>query len=394
MVTFGTYLNTLTTLIPVFTAVVSAVLVWMSFTNSLTQNERRLKRIAIAYFCMAAAGWLFIFFYGYAPQVLVVLNPVCFLSFILVPIFFYRIIRFLTRFNEPERFSLLHYLFPVLVVGAMLLWSFSVPFDTQLEILASKGQSFPAGYEAYGRFFTSKLLFRAIFGLIYSTLIIVLLVRYYRRAHNPNSLVRRPALWVLFLVGLSLASLVSTITSALLSGARDASSPLARWSAVGITFQYILLTYHIVRRNYLLYVVREEPGNREEAGNGKTTERRQHSGSITHRKLTAYFRNEKPYLRTNFGIEELVEALDVNRTVVSAFINKNYGMNFKGYVNSWRLREMERLKAMPSHAGKAKGSYVTAAGFADLRQYHRALDHENGLKGKEINKEQTKGNEQ
>ena len=45
---------------------------------------------------------------------------------------------------------------------------------------------------------------------------------------------------------------------------------------------------------------------------------------------------------------DLVEDLDVNRTVLSAFINQTYGMNFNRYLNRFRLRELDRLRSHPA----------------------------------------------
>ena len=46
---------------------------------------------------------------------------------------------------------------------------------------------------------------------------------------------------------------------------------------------------------------------------------------------------------------DLVEDLDVNRTVLSAFINQTYSMNFNRYLNRFRLRELDRLRSHPAN---------------------------------------------
>lgn len=68
----------------------------------------------------------------------------------------------------------------------------------------------------------------------------------------------------------------------------------------------------------------------------------------------------------------LVEALDVNRTVISAFINKTYGMNLSRYLNHWRMEEFGRLRSLPSNQGKSVGSLIEKAGFDNYRTYLRA----------------------
>ncbi len=90
----------------------------------------------------------------------------------------------------------------------MLVWSCFVPFDVRLEIVRGKAEVIPAGYEWYTRFFTLKPLLRVVFGLLYYILTLALLVSYYKRARGKDTLVRGPAGWVIFLVGVSIAALI------------------------------------------------------------------------------------------------------------------------------------------------------------------------------------------
>ena len=55
---------------------------------------------------------------------------------------------------------------------------------------------------------------------------------------------------------------------------------------------------------------------------------------------------------------DLVEDLDVNRTVLSAFINQTYSMNFNRYLNRFRLRELDRLRSHPANQGKSVSSLI------------------------------------
>jgi len=44
-----------------------------------------------------------------------------------------------------------------------------------------------------------------------------------------------------------------------------------------------------------------------------------------------------------------------NRTYISAFINREYGMNFNRFINNYRLKEIERLQ---SEAVERKQKYL------------------------------------
>ena len=70
---------------------------------------------------------------------------------------------------------------------------------------------------------------------------------------------------------------------------------------------------------------------------------------------------------------DLVEDLDVNRTVLSAFINQTYSMNFNRYLNRFRLRELDRLRSHPANQGKSVSSLIGQVGFKGFRTYSRAV---------------------
>ncbi len=370
MANFGNYLQALYTMLPAFSGTLCVALLALSTDDSHRAWEKKLKKITAAYLGMSGLAWLLTFCYGYAPAIFVTFSVVFFLTFVLVPIFFYRIVRHFTRPGERDvGFSRWHWLVPGTIAAAMLVWSLFVPFDAQLEIIAGRTLVWPEGYEAYGRFFSSKPLFRALFGLVYSTLAVVELVRYYRRACEPSSLVRRPARWVVFLVVLSLLSLFMSIIVLIFPRDTVMTTPMV----FVIITQHILLTYHIVKRKYLLFRVHEPSGPEYKPDPAPTRkERRRHTGTLSRKRLESYFREQKPWLDPHFRITDLVEALDVNRTFISAFINREYGMNFNRWMHRWRFEEYERLSADPKNSGESLSMLMKLAGFCDRDHYNRA----------------------
>ena len=83
----------------------------------------------------------------------------------------------------------------------------------------------------------------------------------------------------------------------------------------------------------------------------------------------SYFRKNKPYLNSNLTITDLLEPLQCNRTYLSKFVNRIYGMNFNNYINSCRLQEMDRLLAAPGNRDKTPASLYAQAGFGSYRNY-------------------------
>ncbi|GAB6011803.1 AraC family transcriptional regulator [Viscerimonas tarda] len=381
MIDFRLYLAMLAMLIPVFTAGTCMILAAFSRMNCLTRQEKTLKTILVLYLSMTFLTWFTIFCYYIFPKAFVVLNIPCLAGFILAPLFFYRVIRFLTRLEQAEQFSPWHYLLPALIGATFLLWSLFVPFEAQVEIVASRKLVVAGEYEAYSRFFTTKPLLRMLFVFVYYGFIARLLVRYYRRTNDADVPVRKPARWMVYLIVLSLVSVFSSVISALLPRNEILASVWTAVTAFCMSGQFIALTFHIVRRRYLPYAVHPEPEEEvetkeeieksEESGE-QEDDRRFHSGKLTRRRVNAYFRKEKPYLQADFKITDLAEAMDVNRAVMSGFINKAYKMNFNRFLNLWRLRELERLQALPSNRGKSIAKLIGRAGFTEERQYYRA----------------------
>ena len=354
------YMISIMVLAPVYSAVSCGMVVGLSLQDCLSREERDLKRILLVYLSVSATGWLVTFCYQFYPSLFVQLNVVCLLCFVLPSIFFYRIVRFLTRLGEPEEFPPLHYLVPGLLALAMLVWSCFVPFDVRLEIVRGKAEVIPAGYEWYTRFFTLKPLLRVVFGLLYYILTLALLVSYYKRARGKDTLVRGPACWVIFLVGVSIASLLSSVLPTFMPRSRFYHSIWTAAVSCGIALQHVLLSYHVIRREYCLYVLRREspPSSSGETDAGDVRLRRSHSGKLTQRRFERFFREHKPFLRPGYKMTDLVEDLDVNRTVLSAFINQTYGMNFNRYLNRFRLRELDRLRLRPANQGKSVSSLI------------------------------------
>lgn len=401
----ATYITAITPLIPFFSAIACGILVVFSLEDCLKREERKVKRIVLFYFLMSGMGWFVTISYAFSPVLFTWLNVVCLLTFILPAILFYRIIRFLTRLGQPENFSMLHYLLPGVLVMVTLVWSFLVPFDVQLAIVKGRAEIFPTGYENFSRFYTLKPLFRVVFGLAYYLLAIWVLTGYYKKATGKKAIVRKPAKWVLFLIGISLASLFSSVLPTFIMKRVEFYSSL--WTlmvALSIAMQHVLLSYHIMRRDYVPYIISEKIQRQPEVTKEQSRQpekqpeeikvkspRKQHSGKLNRRSFETFIRNEKPYLNPDYKITDLVEALDVNRTALSAFVNRTYGMNFNRYLNRLRLKELERLRSLPDGQGKSISSLLDKVGFKDFRNYSRAAAAEREAAAQKNKIDQKKG---
>jgi len=415
MVDFQLYLNTLVMFVPVFTSGTCIMLMAFSRWNCFTQQEKKLKNIVILYLLMTFLSWITVFCYFYSPKAFVYLNIICLAGFVMAPVFFFRVIRLLTQMEEKERFSPLHYLVPALLGAVFLGWSLFVPFEVQTAIVESRQLSIAGDYAAYSWLFTSKPLLRMIFLMVYYVFIARLLVNYYRKARRSGKVDHKLKRWVKFLIVISLAFMLTSLKLMFSPRNIEGAFVYTITAALCISGQFILLTFHIMKRNYLLYTIHADyeshpvptqvqdnpetnrPAKQEQGqltfltaavtdiapkgGESRNVnheskkqkdDRKFHSGKLTRRRLNVYFRKQKPYLQADFKMTDLAEIMDVNRSVLSAFINRNYGVHFNRFVNQWRLKELERLLSMPVNKGKSITRLVAKAGFKDLRQYFRA----------------------
>ncbi|WP_307756529.1 helix-turn-helix domain-containing protein [uncultured Alistipes sp.] len=394
----GSYIYIAEYIAPAFSAISCAILLMLSYANSFTHTEVKIKRIAILYLCASGFSWASTFIYIYFPPLFVYIQAATYLSMLYAQVLFYRLFHLLTSVRDSERFSVWHYLVPAIISGTLMVWSFFVPYQVQLEIVEGLGKVVPEGYEVYSRFFMSKMGMRFLYSLIYMTLVFVRLTRYYKTINNSPNLVRRPARWIKLLAVLTVASVIVSYIGTLMRSVGLYRSLLAAVASAAIIAQHILMTYHIIQRGYLLYITfpgREHtelkrgkgkaaattsgqaaPGveTTEATGDRKRKVYSRNSGEILNRaNFDAYWKTHKPYLDPSFRITDLVDTLEVNRSYLSAFVNRTYGVNFNRYVNRCRLQELDRLVKLPSNTDKPLQELTAKAGFSEFRHYQRAV---------------------
>jgi len=374
---FQLYLKALVVFFPVVASGCCITITGFSAHIFCTRYEKNdLKQVLVLYLSMAFLLWITIFCYVFYPKTYVFLNLFSFTGFVLMPILFYRLISRLIRLEYTERISLLHYIIPLLIGLVFLIWSLFVPFNVQMDIVMSKTKNIVGEYTAYSRLYTLQPILNLIFSIVYGMFIIHMLIRYYRRASSIDSTVCNLKCWTAFLVAMSLIAMIASFMWVVTPRDSILYAPSTRVAVYTKSAAYIVLTCSIVCLRYRSYIVYKEP-EKDSLSNPQNIitaiSRKLHSGKLTRQRFNAYLREQKPYLKENFKITDAAEAMDVNRSVISAFINKHYGVNFNRLVNRLRLKELERLYATPSNKEKSIAQLITKAGFTGARQYYRTL---------------------
>ena len=361
---------------PAFTAFGCAILLLLSYDNRYSYIETRIKRVAIYFMCCSFVSWVITALYVFFPEAFVPVQALLMLSLLWVQVLFCRLFHILTT-DGRGRFSPWHYLVPLGLTCTLAVWSLFVPYEIQLEITKGLGVVIPEGYEAYTLLFISKVPLRLLWCIVYITWTVVLLVRYYRRINSTSNLVRRPARWMWLLMGFMLSSVVAAIFGALIRSGGMYLSYAAGMMAVTVMAQHIIITYTVMQRNYVLYIVPAEPASQAQSVDApkkkiRITLSQGSNNSLVRKQFDAWMREHKPWLDPHYKITDLVEALDVNRTYLSHFINTTYGVNFNRYMNRLRLAEFRRLAALPSNKGKPANALIARAGFYGVRHYQHA----------------------
>lgn len=380
---FVTYSNLMTYILPIFCSAICSVFALLLIWNYRNLAERKLRRVVSIYCTLIAVWWSSVLWHALSDDLVFLPVDIPFaLSYIYIPILFYNIVYYLTYLGNKRNFPVLNYFWPVPTLVIILIASvwISPPeggISTGLSLL-----------ERYTELFISGLLLRFITAVAYIVPTGLLLSRYYKQTVLQKTDTDRKYLriissrWLIVFFILSIAILLIAFLPSLIG----ASQWLIRLNALCIMAQEILLTYQVICRQYLSYKTSDLfPANEKKTGNNGLNAKQHLEPDNTHEQLTRrtfenYMSQQKPYLNPDFKLTDMAEAMGVNRTVMSNFVNQTYGMNFKRYLNQCRIREYQILMEDPSNERKNPYQVMAMAGFKDFRHFQRAIQMENTYK--------------
>lgn len=377
---FVTYSNLMTYILPVFCSAICSVFTLLLIWNYRNLAERRLRQVVSLYCILIAVWWASVLWHALSGDAVFLPVDIPFaLSYIYIPVLFYNIVYYLTYSGNKRNFSVLNYLWPLPALAIILI--------AATWILPSGEERFTglSLSERYTALFISSRLLRFTTAIAYIVPTGLLLLRYYKQTALLKSgtdqkyLSIKSSRWLILFFMLSIAILLM----AFLSSLADASQWLIRLNAFCFMAQEILLTYQVVRRQYLSYKTSDLlPASEKDPGNNGLIAKKHPVpdntyGQLNKRALEEYLSQQKPYLDPDFKLTDMAGAMGVNRTVMSNFINQTYGVNFKRYLNRWRIREYRILIEHPSNECKNPSQIMAMAGFKDSRHFQRAIQLEN-----------------
>ena len=372
---------------PVISSLSCAVMLAIYRHRHGKQDENILYRLLITYFLAISLLWAISLVYVYFPLLYVRINILYYIGLFWGQVVFYQFIYTLTRLPGEKRFFPVHYIIPLVIVGVFAVWSAFVPFDVQVQLVVSRGEPVP-GYEAYSRLFTSRLAFRGVWNIVYTALAWWRLLAYRRTIADYSSNADRSSLaWVALLLLISFSLVPPSLLSAVYSKKVLISSILLLLPQLLLVVQHAIVCYNMAVGNFV--VIRYPEEEEDYPVLPETTTITEEERAARRRKFEKYMNEHRPYLNPELQISDLALAFGTNRTYLSRFINREYGMNFSRYINLLRFQEMERLRNDLTCAHLAEEERACMAGFGNFRGYmkmKKQIKEEERINEKQRNK--------
>ena len=398
-------------LCPVFTSLF-AILILLFDIGSSHGKPLELNYYLIAYFCAVFFSWLSAILYFYTPEVYIYINWLSMLAFMLMQVFYYGFIFEVTRTIEYEKFSRYQYFLPVFLSLLLLIVTLIVPVHDQLGTILSKGV-YVRGSKLFFYLNYSKIPLRQIFCLVYTILGFRRLIRYHRFIRNFSSNEEKGSLrWVSTLLFFSMYLGLTPLLKLFSSREEMVDSPIAIFFVLSLIYQYAYICLHVIKRDRFIIDLSDDTiilsgsnhvrkwshtelhsinygnifadeieqktklviGEVKSVGNGEGEDEMSpylKKNVLNRDSFNAFMKDQKPYLNADLRITDMVEMLHVNRTYISSFINREYGVNFSIFINKYRLLEYNALREMPEYCKMSKSELAEIAGFNSYRSFQR-----------------------
>lgn len=102
-------------------------------------------------------------------------------------------------------------------------------------------------------------------------------------------------------------------------------------------------------------------------------------------KVTAYMKNEsKPFANPKLSLQDVASALNINPNRLSQVINEKNGLNFKDYINSYRVEQAKVLLSSSEFQKLTIEAIAERAGFYSKSPFYSAFKKHAGMTPKEF----------
>ena len=328
---------------PIVSALVCMVMMLMNaFRHKHNAQERKLRLFLALTYLTTSLGWLGMVFYSVSPRIFTYYYTVFLLTLMFDQVLIYRFVSVITSTGERRRLNRLHLIVPLFFTAVSVAGDFTV-----------------------------------VIFIVYNTLYPVLNLRNIRRYRqfvvNYSSDAYHTSLGWLANVQILILITVPLPFAALLTGVSSVAFCYLAWlGALPYFVNYLILCYNLLNDNYLSIPPEDMAEDTAADAEGK-------SMLLDRKYFERYLRDCKPYLDPKLRITDMAEELKTNRTYLSGFINREYGMNFSRLINRLRLQELDRLRLFARYSDSDNMKLVLKAGFRNYRNYLRVKKEEDRL---------------
>ena len=331
------------------------------FFTKKNREEKRLRLFLSFTLMIVAMCWFGLVLQVVNHKAFICYTSIFLLTLMLDQILIYRFVHIITVTGRRSRFYRSHFVLPVVLTTVAIITDLIVPFQQQeVAIYGGEGEG--------SRWFAALYSLTGIVFVVYNTLyplLGLLRIRLYRlNIKDFSADAQRTTLnWLSVLLMLTLLTIPIPLTGLLFNIDVFSDFYFSMQGVIPSFFIYTIMCYNLVSDNFVIITPDDE--NLQ----GTVAE-------IDVKRFTRYMREKKPYLNPHLRITDVASDLYTNRSYVSAFINRTYNVNFSHLINSYRLKELDRLRLSPEHKKNTGLELALMAGFSNYRSYLRVKKEE------------------
>ena len=348
---------------PAVTAFICLGMILMRYRERDRNTNTELLKLLIAYYitilCVGFASFSFI----YLREIYAIINTVSTAAILYGIVIIYHIIHLVTNTSKTQSFSFIHYLTPAMIALIQFFWSFCYLLIADPEALYTN--------QWFLMVSSFKLGVWIVYGTIYSLSGLRKVMLYKKIIADYSADEDRSSLrWLYVVILLTISLVPPTFLYVFLRNEEVLYSIFSLLANLILQIQLVVLAYNVFIDNYILiYPI----GSCIDKGNTVL--------HIDQKRFESFIREEKPYLNPGLRITDLTKAMCTNRSYLSGFINKTYGMSFSRYINNCRLTELKRMENEVKGTDYEKEMLIIRAGFRSIRGYRQFLKQEGTRSG-------------
>lgn len=327
-----TVIETIVFTIPIVCALMCMVLVLMD-ASARRRNKQELElRLFLALtYVVTSLGWLGIVFYFADSHLFESYKMAFLLTLMFDQVMIYRFVCIITGTGRRHEFRSVHLIVPLIFAVISSQWDIMVPLFV-------------------------------VYNSVYPLLNLFRIKRYREFVVDYSSDASHTSLGWLYVIQILILITIPLPLAMILF--HSEVSRFGYWPCLGALpyfINYLILCYNLLNNNYLIVQPEDEADN-----SGYGTE------VLSREQFEEYLMKKKPWLNPTLRVTDIAIELHTNRCYLSAFIKKEYNMNFCRLINQYRLQELDRLRISPLIGEMTNMELVMMSGFANYRSYLRS----------------------